>query len=324
MLRVAAIERLKQIGRLFLPGMRLVGRRCVRQQCERIKHLRFDILPVLRSEIAHGVLVVQRPRAVRNGGSVLIDQAQRVDVLALAFGASPDLLRPLDFLLRNRNCWRARWAAPKAGESTSWRRPNAPSHTADPARPRPEMHFRRRCRRRSEAAPRLVRTAPERPACKKSETILSPISQARWVVMCLLRRRERNDEQHGRAIFAIGGAPRISIGEGRASAVSAFYIEGCEECLGVGRGLVSPFAPSEGAKDRPSRFVLDGRQKTHPGSTIQGGAPGKSSVFIYFAVLSAGTGSGSGQTRDTSQPPRDRPHSRTALQSSGIRRPADL
>ena len=104
MLRIGAIKRLKQIGRLFLLRMRFVGRRCVRQECERVKHLCFDIFPVRCSEIAHRMLVVQRPRAIRNGGSVLIYQAQRIDELALALGARPDLLRPLDFLLRNRNC----------------------------------------------------------------------------------------------------------------------------------------------------------------------------------------------------------------------------
>ncbi len=50
------------------------------------------------------MFVVQRPRAVRNRRSVLIEQHQRVDELALAFGATPDLLRPLDLLLRSRNC----------------------------------------------------------------------------------------------------------------------------------------------------------------------------------------------------------------------------
>lgn len=47
MLRIGAIKWLKQIGRLFLVRMSLVGRRCVRQKCERVKHLRFDIFPVL-------------------------------------------------------------------------------------------------------------------------------------------------------------------------------------------------------------------------------------------------------------------------------------
>ncbi len=46
-LRIGAIQWLKQIGRLLLVRMRLVGRRRSRQQPERIKHLRFDIFPVL-------------------------------------------------------------------------------------------------------------------------------------------------------------------------------------------------------------------------------------------------------------------------------------
>ena len=45
-LRIGAIKRLKQIGRLFLLRMRLVSRRCERQKCERVKYLRFDIFPV--------------------------------------------------------------------------------------------------------------------------------------------------------------------------------------------------------------------------------------------------------------------------------------
>ena len=191
-LRIGAIKRLKQIGRLFLPRMRLVGRSCVRQECKRIKHLRFDIFPVLCSEIAHCVLVVQRPRAVRNGRSVLIYQAERMDELALAFGARPDLLRTLDLFLRNRNCRRLRWAGPKAGESTSWPFPNGPSHTADPVSPRAEMHLPQRCKRRSEAEPRLDRTAPERPVCRKSETKLSPASPVPCgYVSLVLTRREK-------------------------------------------------------------------------------------------------------------------------------------
>ena len=45
-LRIGAIERLKQIDRLFLLRMRLVGRRCIREECERVKHLGFDVLLV--------------------------------------------------------------------------------------------------------------------------------------------------------------------------------------------------------------------------------------------------------------------------------------
>ena len=113
MLRVSAIQWLKQIGRLFLLGMRLVGRRCVRQKSQRVEHLCFDIFPVRRSEIAHRVLVVQHPRAVRNGVSVLIYQAQCMDELTLAFRTCPDLLCLLDFRLRNRNCRRCNWRIPK-------------------------------------------------------------------------------------------------------------------------------------------------------------------------------------------------------------------
>ena len=49
--RIGAIQRLKQSGRLFLPRMRLVGRRCIRQQCERVKHLGFDIVPVAEARL---------------------------------------------------------------------------------------------------------------------------------------------------------------------------------------------------------------------------------------------------------------------------------
>src|ERR1700751_5014397 len=50
-LRVGAIKRLKQMSRLLLLRMRLVGRRCVRQERERVKHLYFDVFPVHCSEI---------------------------------------------------------------------------------------------------------------------------------------------------------------------------------------------------------------------------------------------------------------------------------
>ena len=49
------------------------------------------------------MLVLQRPRAVWDGGSVLIYQSQGMDELALAFRTSPDLLRPPDLFLRRRN-----------------------------------------------------------------------------------------------------------------------------------------------------------------------------------------------------------------------------
>jgi hypothetical protein len=45
-LRVGAIKRLKQIGRLFLLRIRPVSKRCVRQKCECVKYLRFDIFTV--------------------------------------------------------------------------------------------------------------------------------------------------------------------------------------------------------------------------------------------------------------------------------------
>ncbi len=102
-LRVSAIERLQQIGRLFLLPMRPVRGRYVRQECERVKHLRFDIFAVAGGQVAHRELVVQRARAVRNGGSVLIDQAERMDELALALGARLDPLRQLNFPLASRN-----------------------------------------------------------------------------------------------------------------------------------------------------------------------------------------------------------------------------
>ncbi len=35
-LRMDSVQRLKQSGRLFLPGVRLVGRGCVGQECERV------------------------------------------------------------------------------------------------------------------------------------------------------------------------------------------------------------------------------------------------------------------------------------------------
>lgn len=57
--------------------------------------------------------------------------------------------------------------------------PNVPSRTADPARPRLEMHFRPHYKRRSEAEPRLGRTAPERMLCRKSRTTLFPVAQVR-------------------------------------------------------------------------------------------------------------------------------------------------
>jgi len=41
------------------------------------------------------MLILQRPCAVWDGGSVLIYQSQRVDELALAFRTSPDLLRQM-------------------------------------------------------------------------------------------------------------------------------------------------------------------------------------------------------------------------------------
>jgi hypothetical protein len=98
---MGAIELLKQVGRLLLSCMRFVCRRCIRQKRERVKHLCFDVSLVLCGENAHRVLVAQRSRLIRNGGSVLIDQAKRMDELPLAFGASPELPRPLNFLLRN-------------------------------------------------------------------------------------------------------------------------------------------------------------------------------------------------------------------------------
>jgi len=73
----------------------------------------------------------------------------------------------------------ARQVDPKAGESTSSRSPNAPSRTAGLTWPRPEMHLQQRSRRRSEAAPRLGRTAPQPRARRKSGTILSPASPVR-------------------------------------------------------------------------------------------------------------------------------------------------
>ena len=104
MLRVSAIKRLKYGGRLFLLGVRLVLGRCVGQESQCVKHLRLGVLWVLRRQTAHRPLVVQRPGAVGYGGSVLVDQGQRVDELALAFGTVADLLRPLDLMLSNRNC----------------------------------------------------------------------------------------------------------------------------------------------------------------------------------------------------------------------------
>ena len=46
-LRIAAVKRLEEVGRLFLVCVTLVDRRCVGQKGERVKHLRFDIFPVL-------------------------------------------------------------------------------------------------------------------------------------------------------------------------------------------------------------------------------------------------------------------------------------
>lgn len=59
------------------------------------------------------MLVVRHTLPVRNGGSVLIYHRERMNELALAFGARTELLGPLNFLLRNRNCRGGQRGLPK-------------------------------------------------------------------------------------------------------------------------------------------------------------------------------------------------------------------
>ena len=74
-LRVSAKERLKQIRRLLLIGMRFICRRCIGQQRQRIKHLSFHIREVVLRQSLHRVLVIRRSGAISHRSGILIDQA---------------------------------------------------------------------------------------------------------------------------------------------------------------------------------------------------------------------------------------------------------
>ena len=143
------------------------------------------------------MLVVQRPRAIRNGGSVLIYQAQRIDELALAFGARPDLLRPLDFLLRDRNCRGRKGRVPKL---VKVRHGHAPMcHRT----PRIQFGHALKCIfgggvgegvKQSYTSVKLLLNCRQ---CRKSETILFPVSQVRCGCGFLVLIRQGKMQQQG-------------------------------------------------------------------------------------------------------------------------------
>ncbi len=83
-LRQPAVQRLEDLRRALLVGVRTVGRRRRRNECQGVEDLRFDILGIAPRDIRHCMLIRQGSGGVRQAIRVAIVRGRRIDELALA------------------------------------------------------------------------------------------------------------------------------------------------------------------------------------------------------------------------------------------------
>ncbi len=102
--------------------MRFVGRGSVGNESQRVEDLCFDIFWMRGGELFHGVLVVQRASAIRDGGGVGVNEGKSVDELAFAMNWRSRSVADLDWSANWSCCWaRGMVAGERGGSQSSWK-----------------------------------------------------------------------------------------------------------------------------------------------------------------------------------------------------------